>query len=65
MDEVARRIDKTLAETPPRADHASLLEEVLSAFRQQDAPPEALSLIPPVGVNVEGPSDSEAGDTED
>ena len=65
VDEIARRIDKTLTDTPPRADHASLLEEVLSAFRQQDAPAEALLLIPPVGANVEGPSDSEAGDAED
>jgi hypothetical protein len=65
IDEIAARIDKTLTDTPPRADHASLLEEVLSAFRQQDMPPEAFSLVPPVGDDAEGPSDGEAGDAED
>jgi hypothetical protein len=65
ISEITSRIEKTLNGTPPRADHASLLEEVLSAFRQQEAPPETVSLVPPVGEDVEGPSDDEAGEAED
>lgn len=65
IDETAARIQTTLAKTPPRADHASLLEEVLSAFRQQDGPPTSDLPCPPVGDNVEGPSESEAGEADD
>lgn len=64
-DEIKERIDDTVARAPPRIDHTALLEEMLSAFRQQDALPADAQVSPPVGENVEGPSDDEAGGAED
>ena len=63
--QIEARVGTTLEKAPPRADHASLLEEMLSAFRQQDALPEAISLVPPVGDEVEGPSVDEVDDSQD
>lgn len=65
LDEIRTRVDELLTRVPPRLDHASLLEEVLAAFRQQDAPPEALELHSPLGVTIEGTSDGEAGGNDD
>ncbi|WP_448662823.1 Eco29kI family restriction endonuclease [Sphingomonas sp. CJ20] len=61
--EIKARIDAILGQVPPRTDHASLLEEVLEAFRQQDAIPEEPT-ISPLG-DVDGPTDDEAGAAED
>lgn len=63
--EIEDRVGTTLEKAPPRADHAALLEEMLSAFRQQDALPELVSLVPPVGDEVKGPSPDEVDDVED
>jgi hypothetical protein len=62
-DGVRARINEILTKVPARTDHASLLEEVLGAFRQQDALPETAALSP-LG-DIEGPTDDEAGDTDE
>lgn len=62
-DEIAARINATLERVPPRRDHASLLEEMLVAFRQENAV-DSGSTIPPVGDSANGPSDDEAGGAE-
>ena len=58
--EIKDRINAIIERVPPRTDHANLLEEVLGAFRQQDALPE-VETESPLGEGVEGPSDDEAG----
>ena len=60
---IKARIDAILTKVPPRTDHASLLEEVLAAFRQQDALPAEPS-ISPLG-DIAGPTDDEAGAADD
>lgn len=60
VGEIEGRINEILARVPPRSDHASLVEEMIAAFRQQDGVPE-ISETSPLG-DVEGPSDEEAGD---
>jgi hypothetical protein len=59
-DEIANRIAATLERVPPRLDHAALLEEMLTGFRQDDAVP-AGPQVPPVGKEVAGPEPDEAG----
>ncbi len=56
--EIKERIDAIIERVPPRTDHANLLEEVLGAFRQQDALPE-VETESPLGEGVEGPSEDE------
>lgn len=58
LDEIRDRIDAIIERVPPRTDHANLLEEVLGAFRQQDALPE-VETESPLGDDVEGPSEDE------
>lgn len=58
LDEIRGRIDAIIERVPPRTDHANLLEEVLGAFRQQDALPE-VETESPLGDDVEGPSEDE------
>jgi hypothetical protein len=58
--EIAARIDAVLAKSPPRKDHAALLEEMLAGFRQGDAVKE--EEISPVGDEASGPDPEEAGD---
>lgn len=58
LDEIRVRIDAIIERVPPRTDHANLLEEVLGAFRQQDALPE-VETESPLGDDVEGPSEDE------
>jgi hypothetical protein len=67
-DQIQERIDRTLAKVPPRTNHAALLEEILAAFRQEDAPEESSEeeeLIPPVGAGASGPEPDEAGEEDD
>jgi hypothetical protein len=63
-EEIANRINATLIATPPRRDHAALLEEMLAAFRQDDAPSKEDD-TPPVGESVAGPEPNEAGGVDD
>jgi hypothetical protein len=65
LDEIRARVDETLEKAPPRPDHACLLEEMLDAFRQQDGLPLEVDLSPPLGEDVEGSSDDEAGGSDD
>lgn len=60
-DVIEHRIQKTLDRAPPRKDHAALLEEMLTAFRQDDQYEEEEPLVPPVG-DVPGPDPDEVGD---
>jgi hypothetical protein len=62
-DEVAARIDAILDEFPPRTDHAALLEEMLTAFRQ-DGPEGDLPAASPLG-DLPGPTEDEAGGPDD
>jgi hypothetical protein len=62
-EEVAVRIDAILNEYPPLTDHAALLEEILTAFRQDDGEPELPEASPL--RDVEGPSEDEAGGPDD
>jgi len=64
-DEIRKRVNETLDKTPPRTDHAALLEEILSAFRQQDGKPHVQSNTPPIGESAAGPADDEAGGQDD
>jgi hypothetical protein len=59
-EQIAARINKTLIDTPPRRDHPALLEEMLAAFRQDEAP-SSEGDGPPVGDSVSGPEPDEAG----
>lgn len=61
--EIGARIDEIIAKVPPRTNHANLLEEVLGAFRQQDALAVAAERSP-LG-DVEGPTDDEVGEAGD
>ena len=60
-DEIASRIDATLMRIPVRRDHAALLEEMLAAFRQDEAF-EHEDDTPPIGSSAAGPGSDEAGD---
>lgn len=57
--EIEARIQATLHRAPARTDHAALLEEMLTGFRQ-DGAPMAEDVVPPVG-DAPGPSPEEAG----
>ncbi|MGY3356433.1 hypothetical protein ACVWZK_003096 [Bradyrhizobium sp. GM0.4] len=61
--EIADRSDAVLAKSPPRKDHAALLEEMLAGFRQGEAVKE--EEVSPVGEEVSGPDPEEAGDEEE
>lgn len=63
--EIEERINATIERAPPRTDHATLLEEVLDAFRQQDRALAGPITIPPVGEAAAGPDDDEAGGKDD
>lgn len=63
-EEVALRIDAILNEYPPRTDHAALLEEMLTAFRQDDGGEPELPEASPLR-DVDGPSEDEAGGPDD
>ncbi|MBI2718724.1 MAG: Eco29kI family restriction endonuclease [Rhizobiales bacterium] len=63
-EEIGKRINATLQRVPPRRDHAALLEEMLTGFRQDDIPPPDQE-TPPVGANAPGPDDDEAGGVDD
>lgn len=63
-NEIAKRIDETLKRVPPRTDHASLLEEMLDAFRQDDREP-SVSTEPPIGDVASGQGEDEAGGRDD
>lgn len=62
-EEIKRRIDATLARVPPRRDHATLLEEMLAGFRQED-PDAPDAETPPPLVGASGPAPDEAGGEE-
>lgn len=62
-EEVAARIDAILDEYPPRTDHASLLEEMLAAFRQ-DGAEYPMPEVSPLSY-VQGPTEDEAGGPDD
>jgi Eco29kI-like restriction endonuclease len=61
-DEIRQRIGAILERVPPRKDHAALLEEMVSGFRQDDPRTEA-DAVPPL-ENVSGPAADEAGGAE-
>ena len=63
-NEIEQRIERTLQRVPARLDHAELLEEMLTGFRQDDAVSQERD-EPPVGENMTGPSPDEAGDADD
>lgn len=62
-EEVAARINAILDEYPPRTDHAGLLEEMLTAFRQDDGEPVGPEASPL--SDVMGPTEDEAGGPDD
>lgn len=59
-EEIRQRVSATLDRAPARRDHAALLEEMLAAFRQNDAPAEDV-VEPPVGGDTRGEEPDEAG----
>jgi len=59
-EQIAERINDILTEMPPRRDHAALLEEMLAAFRQDEAPSSEGDELP-VGDSAAGPEPDEAG----
>jgi len=63
LDQIRARVEENLDDAPPRTDHASLLEEVLAAFRQEH-PDLSTPLVPPLG-DIPGPGDDEAGGQDD
>lgn len=58
-DEIRDRINSVLTQYPPRTDHPALVEEMLLAFRQMDAPPTD-EVAPPL-AELAGPDSEEAG----
>ena len=62
-EEIAGKIDAVLDKAPPRTDHAGLLEEMLTAFRQ-DAGGSDLPEASPLG-DVPGPTEDEVGGSND
>ena len=62
--EVAARVNAVLDEYPPRTDHAALLEEMLTAFRQDDPDPLPESIETPL-VGISGPTEDEVGGSDD
>lgn len=64
LAEIEQRIANTLARVSPRRNHAALLEEMLAAFRQDNAliPQEAEA---PIGEEATGPTPDEVGDADD
>jgi hypothetical protein len=60
-DEIRGKIKDVLDRVPPRADHAAILDEMLTAFRQEDQVVEDEHQITPIGPNAPGPEDDEAG----
>ncbi|MDB5416964.1 MAG: Plasmid encoded restriction endonuclease Per [Phenylobacterium sp.] len=62
-DEIRNRINANLIDVPPRADHKSLVEEMLASFLQE-APRQDETLVPPL-AGAPGPDEEEAGADED
>lgn len=63
-EEVSLRIEAILDEYPPRTDHAALLEEMLTAFRQDDGGEPDLPEASPL-QGAPGPTEDEAGGPND
>lgn len=63
-EEVALRINAILDEYPPRTDHAALLEEILSAFRQDNGCEPGLPEASPL-EGKPGPNEDEVGAPDD
>lgn len=61
---IAQRIDAVLDRSPPRTDHAALMEEMLLAFRQDDGATNAETIATPLG-DVSGPAEDEVGGDEE
>lgn len=59
--QIEAAIAKTLLKMPPRKDHASLLEEMLAGFRQDDGVV-VEEAVPPVGDDAPGPEADEEGE---
>lgn len=62
--EIEERIAAVFEKYPPRTDHAALLEEMLTAFRQGDAGQATDEVVAPLG-EFSGPSEDEAGGSAD
>jgi Eco29kI restriction endonuclease len=62
---IKARIDEVLRKTPPRTDHAALLSEILEIFSQDQLLPVSLPLVSPLGSEVEGPAQDEAGEEDE
>lgn len=63
-DEIAKRITATLERIPARLNHASLLEEMLQAFRQ-DGGVDEVEIVDGPNADAVGPSEEEAGGVDD
>jgi hypothetical protein len=63
-NEIAVRVEAIFDKYPPRTDHAALVEEMLLAFRQDDATTPPAKIGAPLG-DVSGPTEDEAGGTDD
>lgn len=61
--EVRVRINAVLTQFPPRTDHPALIEEMLLAFRQMEAPP--VDEVAPPLAGLLGPDSEEAGSDDD
>jgi hypothetical protein len=60
-DAIRGKIKEVLDRVPPRADHAAILDEMLTAFRQEDKAVEDEQQTTPIGAGAPGPEDDEAG----
>jgi hypothetical protein len=65
LSTIEGRINEVLEKTPPKTDHASLLEEVLAAFRQEGPIPPEDEAPAPISDDQLGPSEDEAGGSDD
>jgi hypothetical protein len=65
LSTIEGRINEVLEKTPPKTDHASLLEEVLAAFRQEGPIPPEDEAPAPISDDQPGPSEDEAGGSDD
>lgn len=60
-DVIREKIKAVLLRVPPRADHAAILDEMLTAFRQEEQENVTEQEITPIGTDAPGPEDDEAG----
>jgi hypothetical protein len=65
LSTIEGRINEVLEKTPPKTDHASLLEEVLAAFRQEGPIPPEDEAPAPISDDQPGPSEDEVGASDD